>query len=122
VVNVSIEPDGDDPAVMVVMLQAPAWEFHFWVHLSELVRLRSIRGADWSARRSLQIGATGGVPVHWCIDKDDTVSALVGQDDETWHIAFRMPVATIDQITAEAVDLLPPPDPSVPHPGQLGMF
>jgi hypothetical protein len=107
---VSIQAGGDDPAVMMVPLRAPSWEFHFWAHLSELARLRSIREADWSARRPLQIGEAGGIPVHWCIN-DDIVSALIGQDDEAWHIAFLMPVDTIDRLAAEAVDLLPPPDP-----------
>lgn len=105
----------------MVMLQAPSWEFHFWAHLGELTRLRSIRQADWSARRALQIGDAAGIPVHWCIN-DDTVTALIGHDDETWHIAFLMPVDTIDRLAAEAADLLPEPDPPAPHPGQLEIF
>ncbi|WP_127499939.1 hypothetical protein [Actinoplanes solisilvae] len=122
-VSVSIDSDGDDPAVVVVMLSAPSWEFHFWAHLSELARLRSIREADWSARRSLQIGDARGMPVHWCINKDNnTVSALIGPDDEMWHISFGMPVDTIDRLAAAAVDLLPPPDPPTPHPGQREIF
>jgi hypothetical protein len=122
VVNVSIDADRDDAAVVVVMLQDPMWEFHFLAHLSDLVRLRSIRDADWVGRNSLQIGEAGGIPVHWCINTDATVSALIGEDDETWHIAFAMPVDTIDRLAAEAADLLPPPDTAVPHPGQLEMF
>ena len=118
----SIEPAGDDPAFVVVVLQAPMWEFHFRAHPTELAQLRSIRDADWAARRSLQVGAAGGVLVHWCINSDATVSALIGQDDETWHIAFLMPVETIDRLAAEAVDYLPPPDPPMPHPGQSKMF
>jgi hypothetical protein len=50
------------------MLHAPSWKFHFWAHLSELARLRSIREADWSARRALKIGEAGGIPVYWCIE------------------------------------------------------
>ncbi|MFC3987657.1 hypothetical protein [Actinoplanes siamensis] len=106
-VNVFIEADGDDPAVVVVMLQAPTWEFHFLAQLSDLARLRSIRDADWATRSALQIGEAGGIPVHWCINTDATVSALIGEDDETWHIAFVMPVDAIDRLAAEAVDLLP---------------
>ncbi|MEU1969281.1 hypothetical protein ABZ541_24305 [Micromonospora sediminicola] len=119
--SVSIDRSGDDPAVVVVMLQTPTWEFHFWAHLSELARLRSIRQADWSARRALQIGDAAGTPVHWAIN-DDTVTALIGHDDETWHIAFSMPVETIDRLAAEAVELLPEPDPPTPYPGQLEIF
>jgi hypothetical protein len=53
---------------------------------------------------------------------DATVSALIGEDDETWHIAFVMPVDTIDRLAAEAMDVLSPPDTAVHHPGQLEMF
>ncbi|WP_174528240.1 hypothetical protein [Micromonospora maritima] len=119
--SVSIDRSGDDPAVVVVMLQTPTWEFHFWAHLSELARLRSIRQADWSARRALQIDDAAGIPVHWAIN-DDTVTALIGHDDETWHIAFSMPVETIDRLAAEAAELLPEPDPPTPYPGQLEIF
>ncbi|MEV0330487.1 hypothetical protein AB0H63_29125 [Micromonospora echinospora] len=120
--NASIHPSGDhDPAVVMVMLQAASWEFHFRAHLRELARLRSIRQADWSARRALQIGDAAGTPVHWAIH-DDTVTALIGHDDETWHIAFLMPVETIDRLSAEAAELLPEPDPPTPHPGQPEIF
>jgi hypothetical protein len=44
------------------------------------------------------------------MNKDGTVTALVGNDDETWHIAFVMPADTIDQLLADAVDLLLPAD------------
>lgn len=117
----SIEADGSDPAVVVVTLQAPTWELHFRAHLSDLARLRSIPDADWTARRTLRIGEAGGSPVHWCVNSDGTVSALVGQDDQTWHIAVVMPVDTIDRLAAAAADLLPPPAPA-PHPGQLEIF
>ncbi|SNT28586.1 hypothetical protein SAMN05421812_104247 [Asanoa hainanensis] len=120
-VNVTIDRSGDDPAVAMVMLQAPSWVFHFEAHLGDLARLRSIREADWSARRALRIGDAAGIPVHWAIN-EDTVTALVGHDDETWHIAFLMPVDTIDRLAAEVVDLLPEPDPPTPYPGQLEIF
>ncbi|MGX7669125.1 hypothetical protein [Plantactinospora sp. DSM 117369] len=120
-VNVMIDRNADDPAVVTVMLQAPSWEFHFCAHLSEVARLRSIREADWAARRSLQIGDAAGIPVHWAIN-GDTVTALIGQDDETWHIAFLVPVDTIDRLAVEAGELLPMPDPPTTHPGQLEIF
>ncbi|GIG93019.1 hypothetical protein [Plantactinospora endophytica] len=96
-------------------------EFHFCAHLSKVARLQSIREADRAARRALQIGNAAGIPVHWAHD-DDTVTALIGQDDETWHIAFLMPVDTIDRLAAEAGDLLPDSDPPTPHPDQLEIF
>ena len=46
---------------------------------------------------------------------------MIGQDDETWDIAFVIPVDTIDRLAAESADFLPPPDPPV-VPGQLEIF
>ncbi len=118
----SIETGADDPAAVVVMVQAPTWQFHFRTHLSDLARLSSIRDADWTARRALHVGEAGGIPVHWCVNADATVSALIGEDDETWHIAFVMPVDTVDRLAAEAADLIPPAEIAAPHPGQFEMF
>ena len=120
--RVTIDDNGEDPAVVMVMLQAPSWEFHFWVHLSDLGSLRKVREADWSSRRSLRVGDAAGVPVHWCMNSDGTATALVGNDDETWHIAFVMPGDTIDQILAEAVDLLPQADPPSVSADQTKLF
>ncbi|MGW5667985.1 hypothetical protein [Micromonospora sp. NPDC003776] len=121
-VNVVIDDNRDDPAVVMVMLQGPSWELHVWIYLSELGRLRSLREADWTARRSVQIGEDGaGVPVHWSIT-DDTLAALIGPDDQTWHTAIFMPLDMIDRLTQEAADLLPPPEPPTPYPGQLEVF
>ncbi|GAA2563735.1 hypothetical protein GCM10010435_39840 [Winogradskya consettensis] len=65
--------------------------------------MRAIREADWNSRRTLQVGTAGEIPVHWCIE-DGTVTALIGPDHETWHIAFLMPVATVDRLVTEAAD------------------
>lgn len=121
-VNVVIDNNGEDPAVVMIMLQGSAWELHLWVHLSELARLRSLREADWTARRSMQVGEDGaGTPVHWSI-KDGTLTALIGPDDETWHTAISMPLDMIDRLATEAADLLPPPEPPTPYLGQLEIF
>ncbi|MFJ2084553.1 hypothetical protein ACIOBK_18645 [Micromonospora chokoriensis] len=122
-VNVVIDANREDPAVVVVMLQGPpSWEFHFWIHLSELARLRSLRDVNWTAQRSVQLGEDGaGTPVHWSIN-DDTLTALIGPDDETWHLAISMPLDTLDRLTDGTTDLLPPPEPPTRFPGQLEIF
>ncbi|MFF0175721.1 hypothetical protein Q3V37_14595 [Micromonospora profundi] len=122
-VNVVIDDNREDPAVVMVMLQGPpSWEFHFWIHLSELACLRSVREINWTARRSVQLGEdAAGTPVHWSIN-DGTLTALTGPDDETWHLAISMPLDTLDRLTAEAANLLPPPEPPTPYPGQLEIF
>jgi hypothetical protein len=122
-VNVVIDDNREDPAVVVLMLQnPPSWEFQCFIHLGDLTRLRSIRQTDWMIRHSVQVGEDGaGTPVHWSI-KDDTLTALIGPDDITWHTALSMPLDTIDRLAEEAAHLLPPPEPPTPYPGQLEIF
>ncbi|BCJ43293.1 hypothetical protein GCM10010168_43980 [Actinoplanes ianthinogenes] len=125
-VQVSISPDGDDLGVMQVILEGGTWVLQVLARPEELVTLRSIREADWAARRALRVGTVFGVSVFWAF-KDDIVTALVGQDDETWQIAMTMPVEAVDRLAAMAVDHLPgpeqpEPDPPLPYPGQLEIF
>ena len=96
----SLAEDGDRPALLLVKLQAPGWELNLQASPSELEHLREIRGADWTTRRSLHLGQSAGAPVHWAID-GDTVTVMVGHDDETWDIAIQVPVDTVERIVAE---------------------
>jgi hypothetical protein len=96
----SLSNDGDRPTLLLVKLQAAGWEFNVQASPSELEQLREIRGADWAARGTLHLGESAGAPVHWAID-GDTVTVMVGHDDETWDIAIQMPVDTVERIVAE---------------------
>ena len=102
VIDVTLEltttPDGQD--VVAVKVQDSTWELNFRATREELSGLDAIRGADWKTRRGLHIGQCAGSQVHWVID-DDTVTILVGHDDETWDVAVSVPVAIVDQIVAD---------------------
>jgi hypothetical protein len=103
-VNVTLNaagPDDEDRTLVLVMLQSPSWVFSFRATLGELDGLRSIREADWLARRSLHIGRSADAPVHWAVN-GETVTILIGHDDETWDIALEVPVVTVDDIVAQA--------------------
>jgi hypothetical protein len=104
-IDVTLNPasrgnDRDRPALLLVKLQAPGLEFNFRASPSELEHLRGLLGEDWTTRRSLHLGQSAGAPVHWAID-GDTVTVMVGHDDETWDIAIQIPVGTVERIVAE---------------------
>ncbi|MEV6609584.1 hypothetical protein [Kutzneria sp. NPDC051319] len=92
------EPDGSD--MVAVKVQASTWQLNLRASREELSGLDAIRGTDWTARRCLHIGECAGSGVHWAID-DDTVTILVGEDDETWDVAVSVPVTIVDQIVAD---------------------
>lgn len=88
--------------VVAVKLQSPDWELNVTAPAADLARLRDIRTADWSARRSLAAGRCAGATVFWAMGEDGAVTVLVGHDDETWDIAVGIPVAAADEIAALA--------------------
>jgi hypothetical protein len=47
------------------------------------------------------VGTAAGADVFWSA-RDGVVSVLVGHDDETWDIAFVVPVAVVIQLADEA--------------------
>ena len=95
---VSIE-DVED--ALGVKLQTDAWEVNFRAAPDELAKLEGVRRADWAARRSIQAGRACGSLVYWASD-GDTVSLLVGADDETWDIAVFFPVSVVGEILRQA--------------------
>ncbi len=111
---------------MLVILEEGTWVLQVLASLSELVTLSAIREADWAARGALRVGTVFGVSVYWS-SNDDTATAMVGHDDETWQIAMTMPVDMVERLAAMSADLLPEPakpqsDPWAPIPGQLEIF
>jgi hypothetical protein len=102
-IDVTLNAGGRDagagPGLVSVKLQSPSWEFNFCATPSELDGLRAIRGADWVMRHSLHIGVSAGAPVHWSAN-GETVTVMVGHDDETWDIALEIPLSTVDDIVA----------------------
>lgn len=99
-VDVDVEADGR----LVVKLSSRPFELNIRASPAELLTLAEIRKAGWGQRQSLAAGSSAGSPVFWCC-LDDTVTVLVGPDDETWDVAVHIPVATVDVICQQAGDL-----------------
>lgn len=92
----------------LVKLQGEEWELNIRASLSDFVRLRDVRYADWATRNSLPIGTSAGADVHWAASEGQ-VAILIGHDDETWDAAFIVAPAVTDEIVALALHILTVP-------------
>ena len=97
--DISVESDTE--AALAVKLQTDDWEVNFRASADDLLTLSDIRSADWSSRRSIQVGESAGALVFWAI-ANDHASMTIGHDDETWDIAVALPFDVVDEIVREA--------------------
>jgi len=100
-VSLELNSAPGEPVFVAVKLQSPSWELNFRAGPEELMRLGTIRETNWAPRRCLHVGRCAGTQVHWAAD-GDTVTVMVGADDETWDVAVTVPLATVDRIVADA--------------------
>jgi hypothetical protein len=102
-VTLDVESASGTPTApgVLVKLQTETWELNIWAPITDLVRLRDIRDADWAARRSLAIGTCAGAPVYWAASEGQ-VMILIGHDDETWDIGVAVPLATVQEVASLA--------------------
>jgi hypothetical protein len=91
--TLDVEADGR----CVVKLQTPTWELNVRAPAEELMRLATIRNADWNARGSLDVGEVAGSRAFWSSD-EQTATVVVGDDDETWDVAITVPLHVVDEI------------------------
>lgn len=95
--------DADGQREAALKLATQAWQLNVRAPLTELMRLRDIRDADWTTRRSLAVGTSAGASVFWASSEGE-VTILVGHDDETWDIAVTVPLAVVDEIVSLATE------------------
>lgn len=64
--------------------------------------IENIKSAIWSERQSIKMGKSANTNVFWTYEAEiDKISILIGQDDETWDIAFLLPFEVIDKMRKE---------------------
>jgi hypothetical protein len=93
-------PDDSGETDIQVKIQSSTWELNLYVTPTELLSIAEVRAATWNDRSSYRLGAVGRMPAWWCVDGDE-MDVLIGEDDETWEIALRMPTSVLDQIDQE---------------------
>lgn len=80
-----------DEVYLVVRVPAP-----------DLARLSEIDQAVWSTGSSLRVGTSLGHPVFWARGDSDTVTVLVGHDDQTWDLALTITTTVVAEIVSVA--------------------
>lgn len=60
--------------------------------------INNIHEAIWEQRKAIKAGLCLGMPVFWCCHPDQYVLLLIGEDDETWEIALRLPLEIIAEV------------------------
>jgi hypothetical protein len=93
--------DGRGQREAAVKLATQAWELNIRAPLTEFMRLRDIRDANWGVRHSLAVGTSAGASVFWASSEGEA-TILVGHDDETWDMAVTVPLAVVDEIVSLA--------------------
>jgi hypothetical protein len=100
-VDVSLEMEFEGGCV--VKLQTPTWELNIRGSAAELTRLGAIRQSAWDARETLAVGESAGSRVFWSSD-GQMATISIGDDDETWDLAFTVPVGVVDELVRAAAD------------------
>jgi hypothetical protein len=101
----SIEPNDDR---LALKLQTDEWEVNVYASADDLLKLREIRTADWSQRRSIQAGESAEATAFWA-NVGDAAALMIGQDDETWDISVSIAFDVIDQMLDEVEGLMTHP-------------
>jgi len=96
-VVVDAEVDADGRTLACAKISSGEWEVNVRATPPEFASLDSIRGATWASRNSIAVGRCAGALVFWSCD-GPTASILIGSDDETWDVAFSVPVDVVDRI------------------------
>lgn len=95
VIDVSFEQE-DDPT-WCLKVQSDTSEINVRASWQQWQTLRDLRPDNWEVRRSLQLGRSAGAQVFWAAH-EESVTVLVGADDEVWDIAIELPAPTMRQI------------------------
>ncbi len=73
------------------------WELNVYLTETDLTALKSARPGPWADRKSVKAGTTARAPVFWSME-DGKLTLLIGDDDETWDVAFTLPEIALAQI------------------------
>ncbi|AVT38577.1 hypothetical protein [Plantactinospora sp. BB1] len=106
IIDMSLGAAGPPHEVVLKLQGGDDWELNVWSTFEDLAQLSGIRAAVWNERRAIAAGTSAGSRVFWCAPAEDagpeTATVLIGHDDETWDIAFLVPVALVEKIATLA--------------------
>jgi hypothetical protein len=82
---------------VTIKLQADCFEFNVRIPENQITQLKNVPNIEWE-NGALKLGKSADADVFWCADGDDFISVMIGHDDQTWDIAFQLPIGVIDDI------------------------
>ncbi|MDG4789651.1 hypothetical protein O7626_27630 [Micromonospora sp. WMMD1102] len=96
IIDMSLGAAGPPHEVVLKLQGGDDWELNVWATFENLAQLSGVRAAVWNERRAIAAGTSAGSRVFWCAPAEgagpETATVLIGHDDETWDIAFLIPV------------------------------
>jgi hypothetical protein len=111
--SVTANPYGDGKGnwLYFLKIQTRAFELNVRVRPDEVEKFERVRRTPW-VKGSVRIGESAGSPAFWCVggEGEESVSILVGSDDECWDLAVSLPPDTIDVIRREIANCPLPGD------------
>jgi len=86
-------------AVVLLKVTTNDLEVNMWLRADEVPTVRRVASTSW-LDGALKIGQSANALVYWSVD-DDTLTLLVGHDDQTWDIAVSLPASALPAIISE---------------------
>ena len=99
-VSVGVATLEDGTPGLCVKIQTASSELNVWMRRDEMGLLERVKRAKWEDRGSLQIGRSATSAVFWSVD-GQSLSIMVGADDEAWDFAVTVPASVLDDIMSE---------------------
>jgi len=102
--SVTVNPytDGEGNRLYSLKIQTEAFELNVRIRPDEVEKFERVRSSPW-VKGSVRIGESAGSPAFWSVgdEDDDSVSILIGSDDDCWDLGVSLPPDTIDIIRRE---------------------
>jgi hypothetical protein len=98
-VNVGDVMPGEQGFRKSVKISCDQWELNVWLTDADIEAIKTLRPVRWADRKSMRIGTCARSPVFWCLD-DAELSILIGDDDGTWDVAFKLPDTVLAEMLA----------------------
>lgn len=98
--SVSVDDGAGEPFAYIIKIGHDLFSLSVWVRLEELPLFAKVPAADWNERGSVQIGVAAGAPAFWSTE-GQTVSILIGHDDETWDFGVELPLPSFHELVDE---------------------
>jgi hypothetical protein len=100
-VSISEGISAEGESQMILSLSKEDFSLSIWISPDAMSLFHEVKTTDWDQRGSIRIGESAGSAVFWASDKQK-LSVMIGDDDETWDIAFTLPITTLDEILRTA--------------------